>query len=735
MKKAFLLVVAAAILLFTCGSVCHAESEEIDVAIYHEDIVDIELESGNIHRSFMRHSIGSGDSAANRFGIRVLRNGQEVDVSGCSCYGYFQDPQGNNIALTGNGTVNGAVAYVTLPQACYNYEGQFCLAIKLIGDGITGTMRIVDGVIDNTNTGSAVAPTSTVPTYQEILNQYDAMTAATAAANTCTAETFDATKVYSAGKYVINNGTLYKLTADHAANTTWANTLKVEVKFGNELSEVADDFDGIITDVSSKEKTDWVLGRRLQTNVTTINPAGSSASSGYAYILTPCKNGDKFRITAKSNHAFGVVFTDSNYNVKQTITPEDMTNNIAYAEQDGYILCNTSSQSQMELVRLEKYTDLLGKVNEIEGWKDEIFGSNLPIIDLELEQGYYLSGGFGGETSSARWRTSKALPAGTYEITVKNSNYVFYWVEYVSDSSGTVIINSRNASISYTGQNPFYLTFSRITPESGTTADEINSVFTVRRRQINNSIEARVERLYSTQEIVFMGDSLFGMERGQYSVPLLCGYYTGATAHNCAIGGTAAHGHTNAFQYYDLDNLTDAIIAGDFSDQIAHESDTGIPEYVPDVLTELQGIDFATINLLVISIGTNDWSMAFGTNSEIISEIEAIVNKMLTAYPQMRIMLMAPTYRFFMNDSYQFVDDSDTHENANGSTLKSLVDQYSEIREACHVPVVFPYYDLGIGRYNRSQWFNTNDGTHPNEQGRFELAKYLSEYLKRLMYR
>ena len=55
------------------------------MAIYHEDIVDIELESGNIHRSFAKHSIGSGDAAANRFGVRVLRNGEAVDLTGASC--------------------------------------------------------------------------------------------------------------------------------------------------------------------------------------------------------------------------------------------------------------------------------------------------------------------------------------------------------------------------------------------------------------------------------------------------------------------------------------------------------------------------------------------------------------------------------------------------------------------------------------------------------------------------
>ena len=210
--------------------------------IYKENIVDIDLAKGRIHRKFLAHSIGTADSSADRFGIRVFRGHEEVDLSGCSCYGYFLDPMGNSIALTSYGTVDGNVAYVTLPQACYNYEGQFTLSIKLIGGGVTGTMRIVDGVVDNTNTGGAVAPTSTVPTYSEIISQYDAMVAATAAANGCIAETFDATKAYSAGQYVINSGSLYRLTSDHAANVTWANTSKVEVKFGNELSDVKSAF-------------------------------------------------------------------------------------------------------------------------------------------------------------------------------------------------------------------------------------------------------------------------------------------------------------------------------------------------------------------------------------------------------------------------------------------------------------------------------------------------------------
>ena len=212
------------------------------MALYHEDIASIDLESGVIFRNFLSNTIGSGDSAANRFGVRVYRNGEEVDLSGCSCYGYFRNSNGDNIALTSNGTVNGNVAYVTLPQACYNYEGQFCLAIKLIGGGVTGTVRIVDGMVSNTNTGSAVAPTETVPTYTEILSVYDDMVAALAAANTSIAPAFAQGTSNPAGALVINSGSLYVLPHGHQAGTTWANTSKVATNCGDEFARLDNNF-------------------------------------------------------------------------------------------------------------------------------------------------------------------------------------------------------------------------------------------------------------------------------------------------------------------------------------------------------------------------------------------------------------------------------------------------------------------------------------------------------------
>ena len=176
------------------------------MALYHEDIAEINLNGGSLHRSFKSVSIGTGDKNANRFGMKVFRDGVPVDLDGVTCQAVFQDPRGNNIALTSHGTVSGNLAYVTLPQACYNYEGRFCLAIKLIGGGVTGTMRIIDGVINNTHSGSTVAPTGAVPTYQEVLAAYDdaiAAVATVAKLNTKVNTMADADSIVFEGKNAI----------------------------------------------------------------------------------------------------------------------------------------------------------------------------------------------------------------------------------------------------------------------------------------------------------------------------------------------------------------------------------------------------------------------------------------------------------------------------------------------------------------------------------------------------
>ena len=130
-------------------------------------IVDIDINSGSLHRSFANQMIGGGDEAGNRYGLRLMNNGEPVSMSGASCIGYFIRSDGETLVI--NGTVSNGVAYVELPAAAYAKEGQFSLAIKVTGTGFANTMRIVDGTVVKTTTDNMYDPASEIPSLESLM--------------------------------------------------------------------------------------------------------------------------------------------------------------------------------------------------------------------------------------------------------------------------------------------------------------------------------------------------------------------------------------------------------------------------------------------------------------------------------------------------------------------------------------------------------------------------------------
>ena len=129
---------------------------------YREDYADIELESGTVNRTRLNKAIGEGDNHGNRYGVRVFRDGEAVDLTGVSCDGYFMRADGTATEVIA-GVVTGNIAYVALPAACYAVVGNFTLAIKLIYPGYTMTARIVDGTVVDTKLGELTDPGDTIP--------------------------------------------------------------------------------------------------------------------------------------------------------------------------------------------------------------------------------------------------------------------------------------------------------------------------------------------------------------------------------------------------------------------------------------------------------------------------------------------------------------------------------------------------------------------------------------------
>lgn len=240
----------------------------------------------------------------------------------------------------------------------------------------------------------------------------------------------------------------------------------------------------------------------------------------------------------------------------------------------------------------------------------------------------------------------------------------------------------------------------------------------------------------TTQKIVFLGDSIFGMERGSTSIPSLVGKYTSATTYNCALGGTEGNSHgDNAWKYFDFTELSKAIVSGDYTNQIAHENDSGVPSYFASVFDTLESLDFSEIDLICATYGGNDYNMSDSDVDTFVTAMCTNINRILEEYPNIRFMLMTPPYKRFLDDTtHEFVNDGDTKQNEFGNTLKDYAESYKTISETVHAPYINAYDDLGINRYNATQWFITNDGSHPSEQGRKETAKLVAEYLKRMLY-
>lgn len=265
------------------------------MAIYHEDIVDIELESGTIHRSFMNHAIGTGDDDANRFGIRAFRNGVAETLGG-TCAGYFIRADGGTVVIA-DGVVIGNMAYVTLPEACYAVEGNFTLAIKVSGSGVTGTMRIVDGVVSRTSTSATVDPGTLIPSIEDLLDAIEAAVESVPAEYddvwTTFAPNFSSSTAYSKDQYVTYNGHLYRFTADHAAGS-WDSSHVTAVNAGGELKKLNDGETETKKAIDVQKNSILINGRLYELDSAATFEQGNFTSTGDSesttWIRTPKGN-------------------------------------------------------------------------------------------------------------------------------------------------------------------------------------------------------------------------------------------------------------------------------------------------------------------------------------------------------------------------------------------------------------------------------------------------------------
>ena len=250
---------------------------------------------------------------------------------------------------------------------------------------------------------------------------------------------------------------------------------------------------------------------------------------------------------------------------------------------------------------------------------------------------------------------------------------------------------------------------------------------------IPERIEFGNNKLYGTK-IVNFGDSIFGNKRPPNDISTAIANKTGATVYNLGFGGCRMSASHNAdWDAFSMASIATAIASNDFTDQDAVDISTaGMPTYFTETLALLKSIDFANVDAITIAYGTNDFgqSVDFDNQNNLYDKttfcgaLRYSIETLMTAYPQLKVFVCTPTYRFWMTEQGEFINDSDT-EVRNGKKLTDYVQAVIEIAESYHVSSIDNYYTLGINKFNRSHWFPETDGTHHNKLGGILIAEHM----------
>ena len=138
-----------------------------------------------VERTLIRPALMTGDSQAHTFRVALTRSGAAAAVDGAIVPAYFVRGDGVTVPITGS--LEGSVAVVTLPEACYRVPGRFQLVVKLGTDSGVATVFWGDGAVATSSTDAILDEEDVIPSLEEVLAQIAAAEAAAESATSSAA--------------------------------------------------------------------------------------------------------------------------------------------------------------------------------------------------------------------------------------------------------------------------------------------------------------------------------------------------------------------------------------------------------------------------------------------------------------------------------------------------------------------------------------------------------------------
>lgn len=256
--------------------------------------------------------------------------------------------------------------------------------------------------------------------------------------------------------------------------------------------------------------------------------------------------------------------------------------------------------------------------------------------------------------------------------------------------------------------------------------------------KVDRAIELAENAAYGSlrgKTIVCFGDSITEFAGGKGKYTDYIAESTGANIINVGIGGTQIRQRaiptiqpSDAMDGYaglDLVNLVKAVTTKDFTipNACAEWLKNNASDDNTAIVAKLESIDFNKVDAVTFFAGTNDFygGQRLGTigSTDVNSTLGAmnvIISSLLTTYPHLKVYWFTPIVRWFASSLEERTDENwsdNLTRSGEGITLARYAESIIENAKQCHIPVCDMYWSFGINKYNFSNYFYDNDGTHP----------------------
>lgn len=248
-------------------------------------------------------------------------------------------------------------------------------------------------------------------------------------------------------------------------------------------------------------------------------------------------------------------------------------------------------------------------------------------------------------------------------------------------------------------------------------------------------------------DIVILGDSVVGNVWGEVSVDSVLAKRLDKTVFNGAFGGSCMSVPTQQMwgsmssTEWCMVKLAEAIAYEDWKSQetaMAYadsykEVNLQVLDYFAERMEVLSQIDFSQVEILLIEHGTNDYNNGRRLDNQMDlydvttfgGALRYSLKLLQEKYPDLRIVLMSPTYCALGKDKNQQCYNTSYGE---GGTLDEYVELEKQIAKEFGVEWIDAYHESGIWEDTVDRYLK--DALHPNMEGHALIGNLIADSLE-----